>query len=211
MSAPAGSLQSGACQTRVRFVPRGRHLGSKLLASFSKCDFAGLIRPVNSTVATTQNQLGILAFQSKHLDAAQSYFTQARDNWKQLFGDQYPSVAVAYSNLGSVCLEKNNLPCAERMYRDAVSRLDAYSANSLNDAVAHLKLGRALLREGRYAQAEPESLFGYNYLVANVAPNDRFLVMARKDLASIYDGLYDTEKATRYRAELAAAAQSARK
>lgn len=103
------------------------------------------------------NQLGILAFQRKQLDAAQYYFTQARDTWKQLFGDQYPSVAAAHSNLGSVCLEQKNLNCAEAMYRDAVSRLDISSANSLNDAGAHLKLERALLREGRFAEAEPES------------------------------------------------------
>jgi serine/threonine-protein kinase len=168
--------------------------------------------PVNATVATTQNQLGILAFQGKQLDAAQNYFTQARDTWKQLFGDQYPSVAVAYSNLGSVCLEKKDLPCAEKMYRDAVSRLDRYSANSLNDTVAHLKLGRALLREGRYAEAEPESLFGYNGLVKQVAPNNRFLIMVSNDLASIYDGLHDAAKAAHFRSELeAAAAQPVKK
>ena len=167
--------------------------------------------PVNATVATTQNQLGILAFQSKQLDAAQNYFTQARDAWKQLFGDKYPSVAVAYSNLGSVCLERKDLPCAERMYRDAVSRLDAYSANSLNDTVAHLKLGRALLREGRFAEAEPESLFGYDGLVKQVDPNDRFLMMVRNDLATIYDGLHDPAKAARFRSELEAAAKVARK
>jgi len=167
--------------------------------------------PVNATVATTQNQLGILAFQGKQLDAAQSYFTQARDTWKQLFGDQYPSVAVAYSNLGSVCLEKKDLPCAERMYRDAVSRLDATSANSLNDTVAHLKLGRALLREGRFAEAEPESLFGYNGLVKQVGPDDRFLKVARTDLAAIYDGLHDAAKAARFRSELEAPAQPTKK
>jgi len=167
--------------------------------------------PVNATVATTQNQLGILAFQSKQLDAAQAYFTQARNTWKQLFGDQYPSVAVAFSNLGSVCLEKKDLTCAEKMYRDAVSRLDAYSADSLNDSVAHIKLGRALLSEGRYSQAEPESLFGYYHLGVKVAPTDHFLTMVRKDLASIYDGLHDAAKAARFRSELEAAAQPVRK
>jgi eukaryotic-like serine/threonine-protein kinase len=163
--------------------------------------------PVNATVATTQNQLGILSFQRKQFDAARSYFTQAMETWKQLFGDKYPSVAVAYSNLGSVCLEEKNLPCAEKMYRDAVSRLDDSSANSLNDAVAHLKLGRALLREGRFAEAEPESLIGYKYLIKNVTPNDRFLLFARKDLAAIYDGLRNTAQAAHYRSELELAAQ----
>jgi eukaryotic-like serine/threonine-protein kinase len=166
--------------------------------------------PINSTVATTQNQLGILAFQGKQFDAARSYFTQATDTWKQLFGDRYPSVAVAYSNLGSVCLEEKNLACAEQMYREAVSRFDKYSANTLNDAVAHLKLGRALLREGRFKEAEPESLFGYKYLAGKVTPNDRFLATARKDLAAIYDGLHDAANAARYRSEMDLAAQTKR-
>jgi eukaryotic-like serine/threonine-protein kinase len=165
--------------------------------------------PIDATVATTQNQLGILAFQRKQLDSARSYFTQARDTWKQLFGDQYPSIAVAYSNLGSVCLEQKNLKCAESMYREAVRRLDTSSANSLNDAVAHAKLGRTLLREGRFAEAEPESLLGYNYLIKKVAQTDRFLMFARKDLALIYDGLHQPDKAARYRSELDSSAQIA--
>jgi serine/threonine-protein kinase len=94
------------------------------------------------------------------------------------------------------------------MYREAVSRLDKYSANTLNDAVAHLKLGRALLREGRFSDAEPEALFGYNYLVKKVTSTDRFLLFARKDLAAIYDGLHDAAKAARYRSELELAAQT---
>ncbi len=164
--------------------------------------------PINATVATTQNQLGILAFQAKRIDDAKGYFTAARDTWQQLFGDAYPSVAVAYSNLGSVCLEQKDLPCAEKMYRTAVTRLDASSPNSLNDAVAHLKLGRALLRENRFAEAEPEVLFGYRFLIKQVTPSDRFLTVARKDLASIYDGLHKPAEAARYRAELDAAAQA---
>jgi serine/threonine-protein kinase len=164
--------------------------------------------PVNATVATTQNQLGILAFQAKQLEAARSYFTQAMETWKKLFGDKYPSVAVAYSNLGSVCLEEKNLACAETMYREAVQRFDAYSPNSLNQAVGHLKLGRALLRKGQFSEAEPETLFGYKYLVKNVAPGDRFLSIARKDLAEIEDGLRKPQEAANYRSEIALAGQS---
>ena len=158
--------------------------------------------PVDATVATTQNQLGILAFQRKQYDVARNYFTQAMGIWKQLFGDKYPSVAVAYSNLGSVCLEEKDFTCSEKMYREAVNRLDQYSPNSLNDAVAHLKLGRAFLREGRFADAEPESLIGYKYLVKHMVPTDRFLTSSRKDLAAIYAGLHDTEKAAHYQSEL---------
>jgi hypothetical protein len=93
------------------------------------------------------------------------------------------------------------------MYREAVRRLDATSANSLNDAVAHSKLGRALLREGRLAEAEREALIGYNYLAKHVTAGDRFLALARKDLAGIYEGMHRAEEAAHYRAELEMAAK----
>jgi serine/threonine-protein kinase len=105
-----------------------------------------------------------------------------------------------------VCLEKKDLACAEKMYREAVARFDKYAANSLNDAVAHVKLGRALLREGRFSEAESQTMQGYNYLVKQVKPTDRFLTVSRKDLISIYEGLHDDAKASRYRSELAALA-----
>ena len=158
--------------------------------------------PVNSTVATTQNQLGILAFQRKQFDVARNYFTRAMETWKQLFGEKCPSVAVAYSNLGSVCLEEKNFACSEKMYREAVTRFDTYAPNSLNDAVAHTKLGRAFLREGRFAEAEKETLIGYRYLVKQMAPSDHFLIAARKDLVAIYDGLHDADKSAQVKAEL---------
>jgi eukaryotic-like serine/threonine-protein kinase len=94
------------------------------------------------------------------------------------------------------------------MYREAVTRLDASSANSLNDAVAHLKLGRALLREKRYAEAERESLFGYEYPVKQVSPNDHFSAVARKDLSVIYDGLHRPDKAAHFKVEMESVAQA---
>jgi len=163
---------------------------------------------VNATVATTENQLGIVATQAKRYDEATSYFTAARDTWERLYGDAYPSIAVADSNIGSICMAQKDLPCAERMFRQAVNRLMKYAPNTLNDAVAHVKLGRALLRQGRAAEAEPETLYSYEFLVKNVSPNDQFLAGSRKDLALIYDALHKPELAARYRAEMGQAAQT---
>ena len=57
------------------------------------------------------------------------------------------------------------------------------------------------------ADAEPEALIGYRYLVKHVTSTDRFLGLARKDLASIYDGLHRADEAARYRGELEMAAK----
>ena len=160
--------------------------------------------PVSATAATTINLLGMLAYNRNDYDVARTYFTQALESWKQLYGDQHQSVAVAYSNLGSVCLDEKNYSCAESMYREAVRRFDTISAASVNAAIAHLKLGRALLRDGRFKEAEPETLSGYQYLVKQMAPTNGFLMASRKDMAAIYDGLHQADKAARFRSELKA-------
>src|SRR5579859_1206774 len=164
--------------------------------------------PVNATVATTLNQLGVLAYNRKDFDVARNYFTQSMETSRQLYGDQHSSVAVAYSNLGSVCLDEKDYPCAQTMYREAVRRFDAISAASVNASVAHLKLGRALLRAGRFKEAEPETLGAYRYLVKQMAPTNGFLMASRKDLALIYDGLSEPDQAARFRAELKAVSES---
>jgi serine/threonine-protein kinase len=159
---------------------------------------------MSATVASTLNQLGLLAFNAKQYDAAQSYFTQAMDHWRATLGDQHPFIAIAYSNMGSVCLDQKDNTCAEKNYREAVSRLDASSKDSLNAVIAHLKLGRSLLRQNRFKDAEGETLPAYQYLVKHVATDNGFLRASRKDLVAIYDGLHRGDQAARYRAELRA-------
>lgn len=159
---------------------------------------------MSATVGSTLNQLGLLAYNAKQYDAARSWFTQAMDQWKATLGDQHPFIAIAYSNLGSVCLDEKDYACAEKNYREAVRRLDASSKDSLNAVVAHLKLGRSLLRQNRFREAEAEDLPAYQYLVTHVAADNGFLRASRKDLAAIYEGLHRSDQAARYRAELKA-------
>jgi len=163
--------------------------------------------PVSSTVATTVNQLGLLAYYRGQFDSARQYFNQAMDIWEKIYGDQHQFIAIAWSNLGSVCMAEKNYPCAEKNYREAVRRLDLASPDGLNDAVAHLKLGRALLKESRYADAEPNTLGAYRYLVQHVNPSDSFLANARKDLVAIYVALNQPQAAAHFRSELDSAAR----
>jgi eukaryotic-like serine/threonine-protein kinase len=157
---------------------------------------------MSATVASTFNEMGLVAYNAKQYDAARSYFTEAMDNWSATLGDQHPFIAIAYSNLGSVCLDEKDYACAEKSYREAVRRLDASSKDSTNAVIAHLKLGRVLLREGRFRDAEVEDLPAYQYLVKHVAADNGFLRASRKDLALIYDGLHRSDQAAHYRAEL---------
>lgn len=141
--------------------------------------------PVRATVGTALNQLGIVAFQQNHYDDARAYFTEAIETWRTLYGDQHPFIANAISNLGSICLAQKDYACAEKQFRDAVQRFEAISPQSLNAAVARVKLGRTLLREKRFAEAETQSRVAYDYLKAHVVADNNYLVAVQKDLEAI--------------------------
>src|SRR6185312_16660856 len=74
----------------------------------------------------------------------------------------------------------------------------------LNTAVARLRLGRVLLLEKRYREAEPELLAGYESLAKQTSASASSLKSARSDLVALYDALHQPEKATKFRTALAA-------
>ena len=80
---------------------------------------------------------------------------------------------------------------------------EAQGPEHLNTGIARIKLGRSLLRQGRYAEAVTESLAGYGIVKKLSEPGVSWLVNARKDLVAAYDSLKQSDKAAPFRAELA--------
>jgi len=72
----------------------------------------------------------------------------------------------------------------------------------LNVGIGRIRLGRALLREKRYAEAEVETRAGYEILTKQNAAPGNYLQNSRTDLAEEYDALGKPEQAARFRAEL---------
>ena len=130
---------------------------------------------------------------------AEKDYRSALAIWEKLYGPQHQFVALAYSNLASVYMHRKNYPRAEEMCRKALAIYSsALSGENLNSAVARLRLGRILLREGRLKDAEAESLEGYKYFAAKGSPSDSYLLAARKDLAQIELGLGRPEQGAQY-------------
>ena len=73
----------------------------------------------------------------------------------------------------------------------------------MNTAIARIKLGRALLRQRRWSEAETESLAGYGVLMRITDPSVSWLQSARQDLAAAYEALGQPADAERFRAEAA--------
>ena len=166
--------------------------------------------PVHQSVADTLNELGNVANMRNDLDRAEAYARRVVDIYRAVYGDHHNYVAVAVSNLASVYMDKKDYPRAEQMFRDAIRRFtETLGADNVNTGEAHIKLGRTLLREKRYKEAEMESRAGYDNLVKQTSPATSYIRAARKDLVADYEALKRPEKAARFKAELEAAADKA--
>ena len=92
----------------------------------------------------------------------------------------------------------------ERVFRDAIQIYTlVLPAGHLNTAIAQIILGRALVGQKRFREAEEHTLAGYDILTKQANPSIDYLQGARADLRRIYDALGQPEKAAKFRKELA--------
>ena len=77
---------------------------------------------------------------------------------------------------------------------------ETLSPDHLNTGIARLKLGRTLLREKRYAEAEPELLAGHTIVSGQTTPAVSWLRAAREDLVSLYEATRRPDQAAKFRA-----------
>jgi hypothetical protein len=74
-------------------------------------------------------------------------------------------------------------------------------ADDINTAIAEIKLGRTLLAERRYREAEQQTRTGYEVLLKQTSPSTGFIQGARHDLAADYEALGRPEEAQKFRTE----------
>ncbi len=162
--------------------------------------------PVHPRVASALNELGGVALRQGKLDDAEARFKRMVAIYREVYHDQHYLIGLALSNLASVYIEKKDYTRAEQLFRDVIRRYsETLPPNHLFNAIARIKLGRTLVREGRFADAEPESRAGYEILIKQANPQVSWLKSARQDLIAEYDALHQPEKAGRFQAELAKA------
>jgi serine/threonine-protein kinase len=134
------------------------------------------------------------------LDEAEKLFQRVTEIYSKAYGDRHYRVALAISNSASVYLNRKDYARAEAMYREAIERYrQVLPPGHAYIAIAEIKLGRALVAEKRYAEAEQHTLAGYRELSKQVNASVTWLQSARKDLVAIYDALGQPAKAAGYR------------
>jgi serine/threonine-protein kinase len=171
---------------------------------------------VHPSVASSLNELGTASLMQGKNDEAEQYFTRMVSIYAEVYGEHHYLFGIALSNVASVHMARQDWPQAEKLYRQVVPIFtESQSANHINTGIARIKLGRSLLRQKRYTEAEAESRSGYEILVKQMDSQVSWLMNARTDLAEEYDALKQPGQAAKYRAEAAAleskAADSAKK
>src|SRR6266446_2986079 len=157
--------------------------------------------PVHPRVAFALNELGNVAIRQKKLDEAEADFSRVVDIYRSVYGEKHYQIGIAQSNLAGVYVERKEYARAERLFRDT---LQIYSetlpGDHQNVGICRIRLGDALAAERRFKEAETESLGGYQILSSKSSGPQKWIQMARQDLASEYDALHQPEQAAKFRA-----------
>jgi serine/threonine-protein kinase len=165
--------------------------------------------PVHPRVASAVNEVGRVATTLGKLDEAEAAFTRMTAIYKQVYNDKHYYIGISLSNTAGVHYLRKNYARAEALFREAIRRYgDELPADHQLVGIARVRLGRVLLAERRFADAERESLAGYD-IIRKQSPANPWLNTAREDLTALYDSTRQPEKSARFRAELAERAPAA--
>jgi serine/threonine-protein kinase len=123
--------------------------------------------------------------------------------YRTVFHNHHYLIGIALSNLASVSMQRKDYARAEQLYREALAMYgQTISPDHMTVGIVEIKLGRALLRQQRYGEAEGYTLTGYANLKKQANPAVSWLHNARTDLVAIYEALHEEDQAKRFQAEL---------
>jgi Tetratricopeptide repeat len=104
-------------------------------------------------------------------------------------------------NVAEVYFEENKLPEAEKFFRETLDRfLTQLPEGHKNIAIAQVKLGKTLVLERRYRDAESYLVSGYQSLSKLKPPPVDRIESTRKDLMTVYEALHEPAREDQYRA-----------
>jgi serine/threonine protein kinase len=127
--------------------------------------------------------------------------------WRGMLGDGSPEVANTRTNLGRVLLDRDNCAEAEAFLRASLSVREQALADDWSRFHTASLLGGSLLGQGRYAEAEPLLVLGYEGLKGrekSIPPTANLvLVEAGGRLLKLYESWGKPDKAAEWRRKLA--------
>jgi eukaryotic-like serine/threonine-protein kinase len=171
-------------------VMEGKYPEAENLSSQALVILENTFGSEHETVAYAFNSLASVQLQEKKFVDADRNDRKVVEIYRSIYGDVDYRVAVGLGNLASVyCAEKRYQVC-ERMLDDVVERFtNALGASNINTGMAQVRLGRTLLHEEKYKEAEQHSLTGYGTLSRQTSSQTTYVQGALHDLIEDYTAL----------------------
>ena len=139
---------------------------------------------VHPNVASALNELGNIAVKCGRNDEAEADFKRIVEIYRACYQGKHYRIGIALANLGGVYMARNDNLRAEQLFRQALAMYaETLPAGNLDEGITRIKLGRALLRQNRFAAAHEQSLGGYEIVSRRQSSTVTYLVNARQDLA----------------------------
>lgn len=150
--------------------------------------------PAHEQVAYILNSLATVAVARRDFARAIEFSRRAMEIYRSLFPSTDRRVLFSMGNLATMYLREGQSSQAEPTLRYVVAELSqTLGPDNIDTAVAHVKLGRTLLRENKFAEAKVHTQAGYDVLIKQ-SPSSVFLPPARTDLAAEDAALKNSQK-----------------
>ncbi|CAN5818399.1 hypothetical protein BH24ACI5_BH24ACI5_24350 [soil metagenome] len=154
-------------------------------------------------VARTLHNIGVVYTRGGQIDKAEGRLAEARVRLERSLGADHPEIATVIRNQAAARERRGDLAGAESLYRESLSRnLRLLGEKNAATATAAAALGKVLLTQRRFAEAEAELMRARTIREQALGPAAPLTVRTIEDLATLYDGWGKPERAAAVRAVL---------
>ncbi len=139
--------------------------------------------PVHPSVASSLNELGNIAVRQGRYGEAATDFTRMVEIYRSCYHGKHYLIGIALANLGGVFMARKDNVRAEQLFHQALNMYaQTLPPNNLNEGITRTRLGRALLRQNRVAEAYSQTLAGYRIVSQLQSPTATYVQNASRTL-----------------------------
>ena len=118
---------------------------------------------------TSMLNIGLIHLRRDEYLQADGLLTRVLDERRRVLGPQHVNTLIALVTLGSLRIEQGRYQEADSLLREAVAAAETADANGWRRYQSQSVLGASLLRQGKYAEAEPLLIGGYRGMIERQA------------------------------------------